>query len=238
MNICITSVGARARYTPYLDRLEASLKKHCPNIPRLFFRDCWPPGSPTHQENHYAFKAHAMRAVYWAGFDIGIWLDSACEVLQDPAPIIQQIIEKGYYIVHGPEPLGEWISDQALDHFGHSRDYAMTLNLCGGAIVGLNFKSDFGFPFLAEWTALAGNGFFYTSHSKYCPDKMTSLMVSDHDENVIVSRDPRFKGHRSDEACFSMMLDRRGIKPFNVEDHFTIYRNHPTAIIKTGYDAL
>lgn len=237
MNVCFTSVGCRERYTPYLDRLEASLKRFAPNIPRLFFRDCWPPNSPTHMDSHYAFKAWALKSVYMAGFDIGIWLDAACEVLRDPEQIVAEILNSGYYITSGGEKLGLWINDQALDHFGYTRDGAMELSLCGGAIVGLNFKSGFGWSFLQEWLKLSEKGLFYTSHSEHAPGSMTSLQVSDGPTKAVQSKDPRFLGHRADEACFSLMLDQCGLKPFDNAKHFT-HAAMPNlkAIIKTGYD--
>jgi len=237
--ICITSVGCRERYVPYLDRLEASLKRWNPNLPRLFFRDCWPPKSPPHQTSHYEFKAHAMKAVYWAGFNVGIWLDAACEVVGDLSPILQRLEETGYYLTAGNEPLGEWISDQALAKYGMSRDQAMDLKLCGGAIVAIDFRRAeiLGWPFLQEWLRLAEDGLFYTSHSEFAPDKMTSLRVSDGPKKEVHSTDPRFKGHRSDEACFSLMLHKRDLEPFSIYEHFcqAEFKNQ-NAVIKTGYD--
>jgi hypothetical protein len=237
--VCITSVGCRDRYVPYLDRLEASLRAHAPNIPRLFFRDVWPPQSPTHQENHYAFKVHAMHSVYWAGFDIGIWLDAACEVIGDLAPIIEVVRSKGYYIAAGDEPLGEWVSDQALDKFQVSRDEAMKLKLCGGAIVAVNFRAveALGYEFVKQWKELSEQGLFYTSHSEHSPDRMRSLRVSDGPAREVHSLDPRCKGHRSDEACFSLMLHERGLRPFDVDEYFMHQEKpNPKALIKTGYD--
>lgn len=238
-SICITSVGCRERYVPYLDRLEESLRRWAPNIPRLFFRDVWPPHSPTHHENHYAFKAHAISALYWAGFDIAIWLDAACEVVGNLAPLLEIVKERGYYIVAGTEPLGEWISDQALDFFHTSRDEAMKVGLCGGAIVAIDFrkKDVLGYGFLFQWLMLASKGLFYTSHSAEAPDKMRSLRVSDGPNGEVHSTDQRCKGHRSDEACFSLMLKQRGLKPQNVSDLFTTRENpNPKGLIKTGYD--
>jgi hypothetical protein len=237
MNICITSVGVRGHYPLYLDRLQASLKKHDNNIPRLFFRNCWPPGSPPHQDKHYAFKNYAMQAVQKAGFDVGIWLDSACEVLAPLEPILETIAKTGYYIVAGDEPLGEWISDQAIAHFNTMRDHAMSLKLCGGAIVALDFRTPIGKSFMWEWNELAKGDLFFTSHSELAPDKMTSLMVSDGPKKVIVSKDSRFKGHRSDEACFSLMLNRRGVEPMDVKDLMcTREFPNPMAVLKSGYD--
>lgn len=238
-SICITSVGTRNHYVRYLDRLETSLRRHAIGVTRLLFRDCWPPKSPPHQTSHYEFKAHAMKAVYWAGFDIAIWLDAACEVLGNLFPILQRIEETGYYLTAGNEPLGEWISDQALEKYGVTRDQAMDLKLCGGAIVGIDFRRPdiLGWPFLQEWLKLAEAGLFYTSHSEFAPDKMTSLRVSDGPKKEIHSIDPRFKGHRSDEACFSLMLHKRGLKPVSIYEHFCqLESKNPRAIIKTGYD--
>ncbi len=238
IKVCITSCGVRDRYLPYLSRLEESLRYHEPNLTRLFFRDVWPPLSPTHQENHYAFKAHAMKAVYMAGFDIGIWLDAACEVLAPLDRIVDRIAETGYYIAAADEPLGLWISDRALARYHVPREDAMQMRLCAGCIVGIDFRSNkLGWPFLREWLELAEDGLFFSSHSVHAPDKMTSLRVSDGPSAEVISTDPRVLGHRSDEACFSLMLDRRGLEPMDLSEHFShAARPNARALIKTGYD--
>jgi len=236
-SICITSCGVRARYLSYLDRLETSLQHYAPNVTRLLFRDVYPPGSPDHQTNHYYFKAFAMKAVYMAGFDIGIWLDAACEVLGDLTPIIGEVIERGIYVAADDQPLGEWISDQALERFSVTRDEAMQIRLCGGCIVGLDMRNGGGWQFIREWMDLGAAGLFYTSHSALAPDKMSSLRMSDGPDNVVHSTDPRCKGHRSDEACFSLMLERRGIEAVDIRKHFTNREwPNPKGLIKTGYD--
>ena len=126
------------------------------------------------------------------------------------------------------EPLGYWISDQALAEFKTSRDEAMELKLCAGLIVGLDLDTSKGKRFLARWGQLAGSGLFVTSHSKHCPDSMRSVQVSDTNEALIMSKDPRFKGHRSDEACFSLMMRDLGIK--------TVHVDELNLTIRSGYD--
>lgn len=143
-----------------------------------------------------------------------MWLDAGAYAVAPFESIWNHITEHGVYVVAGKEPLGEWISDQALEYFGTSRDYAMNLGLCGGAIVGLDFNNVNAIRFYEKWGELAQNTkLFISAHSKWAPDRMKSLWVSDHDEQLIVSSDPRFKGHRSDEACFSLMLRDLGVAP-------------------------
>ncbi len=221
----ITTVAVRARYQPYKDRLEQSLKAQGETI--CAWTD-WPPGSPPHWEMHYGFKYHAVKHLTIIGDMEPIWLDASCHAVAPLKPIYDEIAKRGIYIVAGDESLGEWISDQALENFGVSRDEAMGIRLCGGCIVGLDMTNPVAREFLSWWGNLAESGLFVTAHSKEAPDRMRSLLVSDNNEELVLSTDPRVKGHRSDEACFSLMLRELGVEPVNVMEF--------NQIIKSGYD--
>jgi len=174
--------------------------------------DSFPPGSPEHREIHYAFKYYAVRWAKEQGHRFVAWLDSACQAVASPDLLFDRIADYGHCIITGGDVLGEWISDQALAHFGYSREKAFSMLLTGGCVVGLDFDNPRSVEFFNQWGALAQTKLFVSAHSKYAPDRMRSLLVSDHDENLVVSDDPRVKGHRSDEACFALLIDRLGMR--------------------------
>lgn len=230
MRRCIVSCSYSpdGRYHKYGRRLEESLQKHGYNGGLKIWTDSFPPNAPPHQQMHYAFKYHAVKWAVDQGFDQVMWLDAAAYAVANIEPVWNEIEKRGVYIVAGTEPLGEWISDQALAHFKTTRDDAMKLYLCGGAIVGLWTRRLVAQSFLGIWENLAASGLFISAHSKYAPDKMKSLWVQDGNDNLVISEDPRVKGHRSDEACFSLVLRDLGIEPGNVYD----WNNY----IRTGYN--
>lgn len=220
-NRCIVSCcySDDGRYLQYGKRLVDTLRSTGNYQGAIKMWDqSFPPGSPTHRENHYAFKHYAVKWAIDQGYDEIMWLDAGCYAVAEIEPLWAAVHHAGVYLVAGTEPLGEWISDQALAYFCVSRNEAMTLQLCGGAVIGVCAKRMVGQWFMFKWKELADSGLFITAHSKYAPDKMKSLWVSDLDEKLVISEDPRVKGHRSDEACFSLVLDQLGLSPEPVEE--------------------
>ncbi len=214
MTRCIVSCATSddGRYQKYARRLEESLYANGYKGAFKCWTESFPPGSPSHRDNHYAFKVWAVKWAREQGHTSIAWLDSACRAIADVAPLWERIESEGHYIITGGDVLGEWISDQALAYYGVSRDEAMTLKLTGGCVVGLDFTKPIAQTFYDEWMKLATTTkLFISAHSAYAPDKMKSLLVSDHDERLIVSEDQRVKGHRSDEACFALMMQRFGM---------------------------
>ena len=216
---CIVSCAVGGRYRPYGERLLASLHEPAGYTGSAFvWFDQWPPGSPAHRDMHYAFKFYAVKDALERGYTRVMWLDSAVYAVQAVENVWEETSRRGIYVAAGDEPLGEWISDQALDYFKVGRDEAMKERLCGGAIVGLDLAHAAAQEFFEWWGRLAKSGLFVTAHSKHAPDRMRSLLVSDLDEGLVLSSDPRVKGHRSDEACYALMLKRLGVAAVKAED--------------------
>ena len=223
------TVATRQPYVRYVSRLISSLLEHGYDGAILPWINAWPPGSPPHQEMHYAFKVHAVLEASRQGYDSVLWLDAACHAVAPIEPVWLNIETHGHYLFYGDDVLGEWISDQALAHLEYTRDQAMEMRLFGGCAIGLDLTSPRSRRFLEWWAALAKTGLFITVHSAYAPDRMKSLLVSDADESMVISEDPRCKGHRSDEACFALMADRLGMQALPSDPYFSQY-------FGSGYD--
>lgn len=229
MHRAVTTVAVGERFQPYLARLKKSVP---PGVALHAWNTGWPPGSPAHGDMHYAFKVHAVKDLRNHGYEEVVWLDSATHFTGDTEPLWAEIVRRGVYIIasDGPnrEKLGEWISDDALAYFNTSRDAAMEMALCGGCVVGLDLRNSKARLFLENWDRVSRTGLFMANHSEHCPDRMRSLLFTDGPNKRLVSLDTRVKGHRSDEACFSLMLRELNIEPVSLGEW--------NKYARTGYD--
>lgn len=198
--------------------MEKSLDKFDPATKRIVYRDCWPPGSPSHSDLAYAFKYWAVKAAFDLGCRYVMWLDAGSCAVGPVKPFWDRIERDGYILVEGEDCLGTWISDEAVAHFNQTRDHAMTLKLPGGCLIGLDRENATAMKFFEWWGKLAKETkLFMCCHTEQTKKDgvLRSIMVRDGDPKSgqsIISLDPRVKGHRSDEACFGLMMDALGMR--------------------------
>jgi len=231
----VVSCGVGDRYEPYLARLKDTVKRFS-SIPIFSWSEDWPIGSPTHRAMHYAFKIHAVKYAKESGYDSVLWLDAASYATGPIEPVFERIERDGYFLSTGVDILGQWISDRALSHYGFTRDQAMHWKLPAGCIVGLDFQHVLGRAFFWEWFEASKTGLFWSFHSEHAPDRMTSL-YSDGPTKEAISSDPRCLGHRSDEACFGLMMKCFGMKPTPIGDLFEGgLAKTVNGCIRSGYD--
>lgn len=193
----IVNVAVGAWYPDGQQRLFDSLEEHGENATRLFWRDEYPPGSPTQQEALYGFKPYALSSAREMGFDQAVWLDASCWAFRNPAPLWGILDERGYYLEADGHSVGEWISDRALEVCGISRDDAMDLTLIEGKLFGLDFRDQDANAFLDEWRAACDAGAF------------AGELTNDRGQ---VSADPRCQGHRGDIPAGTVIADRLSLK--------------------------
>jgi len=226
---CCYAEGRDDRYAEYADRLEASLDIHAPGIPRLIWRDEWPPDSPSHTEHNYAFKWFAVEAARQQGHTQVLWLDAGCCAHADLAPLWASMDAHGYALVAGDGALGAWVSDRVLEYFQTDREHAMAMSLAAGCCVGLDFTQPIARRFFSWWGELAKTTTFFAGANLRPTENqgvMRSLLTSDADGSII-SLDPRVEGHRADEACFSLMMDQLGMTPLDyIDDWLPIMRTY------------
>lgn len=183
-------------------RLFDSLEERQENATRLFWRDEYPPNSPTHEDAPYAFKPYAFQHARTLGFDQAIWLDASVWLHKKPlADIWARIDEDGWYLEPDGHVVGEWISDATLALFHLTRDEAMSLPLIDGKLIGLDFRNAKAAEWLDCWLALADSGAFNGAWTN---------------DNGEVSTDPRCRGHRHDISCGSPLAADLGmsLQPF------------------------
>lgn len=214
---CCYSPDNHGYYSGYADRLERSLDEFGKGISRIIWRNEWPTGSPPHGPMPYAFKYYAVMDAFAKGYTTVMWLDAGTQAIAPIQPLWDRIASHGYVLLRGGDPLGKWISDYALERYGYTRDRVSNLNLAGGCLVGLERDHPKAQEFILAWSEVVKDRKLLMGANRKHREiggVMRSLMLSDMDESVI-STDPTVEGHRSDESCFSLIMDRMGMEPIN-----------------------
>lgn len=210
---CCYAPQNQSYYASFADRLVESLKRFCGDD-WFIWRDEWPPDSPAHQTLHYAFKWYAVEHARQQGYSRVIWLDAGTELIAPIAPLWDLVEREGVGLMCGDDPLGKWINDACLVHYGYTREQAMGLSLCGGAFVGVDFDNPKGREFFAAWEHMVKRtNFLMCSLTRGKVDGVLRSVPFAAGEPV--SLDPRVEGHRSDEACFTLLADKMGIRPMS-----------------------
>lgn len=209
----IVTVAVGEPFESYMPTFVESLKRFGESWQNMFTFYAWPPDSPPHKDHHYAFKYFAMREVLSRGCRQLLWLDSQVTAIASLEPLWNTLDRDGYVFCNDGAPLHRWISDKALAHFGKTRDQVRDMPVLAGTVIGLDLNKPQAKSFFDEWGELAQvkGGLFMSSHSKAIPGRMRSLPVAYGDEQPI-STNPEVLGHRSDEACFTLMAHARGMK--------------------------
>lgn len=214
---CCYSSTNREYYTAYYERLKTSLDTHSKDAAFIAWRNEWPPGCPEHLAYPYAFKYYAVKDAFSKGYRYVMWLDAGTKAVASIEPLWERIKSHGYVLLQGADCLSKWISDYALEHFGYTRAQAMEMKLAGGCLVGLDRENKTAMEFYAAWGDLVKDRrLLMGANRKARLDNgiMRSLMLSDADESIL-STDPTVEGHRSDESCFSLLMDRLKMEPIN-----------------------
>lgn len=185
---CIVSVGVGQWYPKGLDRLAASLIDIAPDVPRALWRDHYPDRSPTHQEDPYAFKLHAVSKAAQAHRYV-LWLDACAWCVRHPLPLFEHVEQHGGFFMQDGWKLGQWCSDPALAILGLTRDAAMEIPLITGGFWAIDTHTERGKLFLRAMHAAAAAGVFRGPWSNTQGE---------------ASPDPRCLGHRHDMTALSL----------------------------------
>ena len=201
-------------YPAGLDRLERSLIFHGSGADFLFFRDVYPPGSPSHAENPYAFKIYALREAYRLGYRVCILLDSSFWAIRNPDPLFDIVNEHGVFAFRSGYNCANTCPDDLLADVGITRDEAELIPETATGICGFNFDNPDGIKVFEYWSDFCDRGLFRNSRT----------------HNHLESADPRYLHGRQDQSAFSMALYKAGVS-FLYEDYVAYYNNG-----KPGYN--
>lgn len=164
-------------------------------------------GSPSHQENPYAFKIYAIKKAFEAGYTKILWLDSSCYAIKDISPVFDIIESEGYFMEYAGHLAGTWTNDRALDYFGITRDEAMEIPLFSAGFTGLDFTNEIVKEFFKTWEQAMLDGMF---RGKWDNKEKTE------------SQDERCFGHRHDLSTASIIAYQLGM-PFHSGENLFQY---------------
>lgn len=198
--------GVGAWYGAGVDRLKRSLIHHGSAADFLFWKDEYPPNSPSHNDNPYAFKIYGIREAERLGYRIICHLDSSFWAIKNPDPIFDIINEKGNFAFRSGYNCAQTCTDALLADVGMPRDFAEHLPETATGIVGLNLDNPEGRKVFDYWADFCDRGLFKNSRT----------------HNPGESSDPRFLFGRQDQSAYNMALYKAKVE-FNYVDYVAYY---------------
>lgn len=147
-------------------------------------------GSPTHKENPYGFKIHAIQYALDRGAEIVWWVDSSIFAVKDISPILKIVEERGYFFEQCGFSAATWTNDKTLDYFKMSRDESEKVQLFSAGFMVLDFRQEIVREFFARFRNSYEAGMFKGAWTN---------------ANKSESQDARCMGHRHDLSCASII---------------------------------
>lgn len=206
------------RYARGADRLRAALNGF--DGMSLIYRDCWPPGSPSHRECPYAFKAFAIKEAIKRGAGRILWLDASI-VPGKLNRLWAHIEEHGYWIQDNGWSTSQWCIDSALEPLGIMREEAKRIPHPVATAFGFDVGCEPAMAAIGEWTKLAieGKAFRGPWRIPPCLDRLpgpdevgghrhdqTALGVVAWRHGLMLTREPLFfgyEGHGNPDTCLT-----------------------------------
>jgi hypothetical protein len=211
---CIISCGVGGWYPAGIDRLKNSLIHHGWGGDTIFWKDEYPNGCPSHQDNPYSMKIFAFKEAFNRGYNVVCWLDCSFWAIRNPMPIFDIVNEYGNFGFRSGYNCAQTCPDNLLQNTGISRDEAEKIPETATGIVGINYANPKGKEVFDYWEEMCSMGLFKNSRS----------------HNAAESSDPRYLHGRQDQSAYSMALYKAGVQ-FDYQDFVAYYNNG-----KPGYN--
>ena len=196
MKRCVINVAVGGWYPRGQKRLAESVKQFGAGVDFIGW-NTWPPGSPPHAQQPYAFKSYAFQEAARLGYETILWLDASCWAIRPLGPLFDHIETEGHVFSFEARSAGQWLKDSALPTLGVTRDEAMNMPLLGGMFMGICLKNERSQKWLQRWTEV-------------CQDGKT-LPGAHYNVNKCVSTDPRVLGHTHDQSVASIIAFQLGM---------------------------
>src|ERR1035437_2760122 len=194
MNIALVNYSSPVGW--YIDGQKILVKtmKECGYNGAVYvFQDNEVLGSPSHFDNPYAFKIHAIQFALNQGHDVVWWMDSSIYPVKDISPILKIVEEKGYFFEKCGFDASMWTNDKTLKYFNITRDEAEKITLFSAGFMILDFRKKVVVDFFEQFKNSCEAGMF---KGKWNNNDKTE------------SNDERCKGHRHDLSCASIIAHK------------------------------
>lgn len=203
---CIISAGIGGWYSVGVERLERSLIMHGYAGDYILWKNEYPPNSPRHEDNPYAFKIYAFEEAFRRGYKNVMWLDSSFWCIKQPHGLFDIINDYGVFGFRSGYNCSNTCPDNLLAAAGITRDEAEKIPETATGIVGLNIDNPDGKNVYDIWKSYCENGLFINSRT----------------HNPEESSDYRYKHGRQDQSAWSIALYKAGVE-FNYVDYVAYY---------------
>ena len=213
LNVAVNQ-NPNAPYVHWQGRLLKSLSLNGGKPPVLSWTNSYPFGSPTHNDNPYAFKLYAIDEARRLGFSTILWLDSGIYAIRNIDPLFVAVEDAGVYIVRDDSSLSKFCSDETFKYFGMTREQAEGLHIACGAVIGLNFRKPVTLDFYNDWKKAYSNGLYRGTVSKHSG----------------------MEDHRGDESILGILMARYSLCWRTLKEHFSSDAPpHDNTILRSGY---
>lgn len=192
----IVSTGIYGWYKKGVDRLGNSLVHHGFAGRTMFWKDEYPPHSPSHNDNPYAFKIFEFEAAMATGATVIMHLDASFWCIRNPHGLFDLVSDKGVIGFRTGYNMAQTSSDAALAWAGFTRDEAEQLPEIASGMVGLRMDNPNGKKVFELWKEGMELGLFKTNRL--------------HDVND--SADPRMIHARQDQTLYSLAIHKCGLQ--------------------------
>ena len=165
------------RYKKGRERLQNSLQGNFDGDV-FIFNSCADIGSPSHEENPYAFKIYAVEKIREMGYDQVLWLDASAYAIKNVNPIFEWLDKNGIFMEAAGHWTGSWSNQGTLDYFGITRDEAMQMPMYSAGFSGFDFKNPISVEFFEKWKNSMLAGCFKGSWSDHRHDMTCGSIIA------------------------------------------------------------
>lgn len=202
-DIVFTSVCfGDSRYLEQQENLKASILAIYPDANLQFYYDRMPDASRSFEDSHYGFKVHAIQEAK-KNFKKVVWLDPAMVLIDSN---LNDMLKYPLAVVRDDGKLSPFISDQALNFYGLTREDIADWHLVGGSLYYFDFNSPVTEAIFNQWADSEKNNLF-------------GGIGQEHTGNE--------REHRNDEALMSVAMYMNNVKPVLTHEVRYCIENNP-----------
>lgn len=150
MSRCIVNV-ATGRYVVGQQRLRGTVS----GTQFMGWADSMPPGSPSHLDYPYAFKAWALKAAADAGHDVLLWCDACIVPHRSLDSLWERIEQTGAWVSRNGWMNSEWCADPFYLYAGVTREENSKIPHVVATAFGLDLRTPVGRGIFDEYLRLS-----------------------------------------------------------------------------------
>lgn len=177
MNNCIVNLVTH-KYIIGQDRLRKSLLDVSFNGDFLSFIGEQSVGSPSHQQNPYAFKVYAIKKALELGYKKIFWLDASVYAVKDITPVFDCLQQKGIFMEDSGHSAATWSNDNSLNYFGITREEALNIPMYSSGISGFDFENEISVKHFTMWEKSMKDGVFIGSWDNHRHDQTAGTLIA------------------------------------------------------------